>query len=80
MTLKLLILLLLLTLAGIGLYHTQKPLPPGIRYRGTEVPLEDPVLLTDVTRHHADGREEKDHERMWNICRGFSGGNWKKSS
>jgi phosphatidylserine/phosphatidylglycerophosphate/cardiolipin synthase-like enzyme len=62
MTLKLLILLLLLTLAGIGLYHTQKPLPPGISYRGTAVPLEEPVLLTDVTRHYQDGREERDHE------------------
>lgn len=62
MTLKLLILLLLLTLAGIGLYHTQKPLPPGISYRGTPVPLEEPVLLTDVTRHYQDGREERDHE------------------
>lgn len=62
MTLKLLILLLLLTLAGIGLYHTQKPLPPGISYRGTAVPLEEPLLLTDVTRHYQDGREEKTHE------------------
>ena len=62
MTLKLLILLLLLTLAGIGLYHTQKPLPPGISYRGTAVPLEEPVLLTDVTRHYQNGREERDHE------------------
>ncbi|SNC75920.1 Phosphatidylserine/phosphatidylglycerophosphate/cardiolipin synthase [Marinobacter sp. es.048] len=62
MTLKLLILLLLLTLAGIGLYHTQKPLPPGISYRGTAVPLEEPVLLTDVTRHYQEGREERDHE------------------
>jgi phosphatidylserine/phosphatidylglycerophosphate/cardiolipin synthase-like enzyme len=62
MTLKLLILLLLLTLAGIGLYHTQKPLPPGISYRGSAVPLQEPVLLTDVTRHYQDGREERDHE------------------
>ena len=62
MTLKVLILLLLLTLTGIGIYHTHKPLPPGISYRGTAVPLEDPVLLTDVTRHYQDGREEKDHE------------------
>lgn len=62
MTLKLLILLLLITLAGIGIYHTQKPLPPGISYRGTAVPLEEPVLLTDVTRHYQDGREERDHE------------------
>ncbi|TYC59256.1 phospholipase [Marinobacter sp. BW6] len=62
MTIKLLIFLLLLTLAGIGLYHTQKPLPPGISYRGASVPLEEPVLLTDVTRHYQDGRDERDHE------------------
>ena len=62
MTLKLLFTLLLLVLAGIGLYHTHKSLPQGISYRGEVLPLEDPVLLTDVTRHYADGREEKDHE------------------
>jgi len=62
MTLKLLILLLLLTLAGIGLYHTQKPLPSGISYRGNPMPLEEPILLTDVTRHYQDGREERSHE------------------
>ena len=62
MTLKLLALLLLLTLAGIGLYHTQKPLPPGISYRGNALPLIEPVLLTDVTRHYQSGREERDHE------------------
>ena len=62
MILKFLILLVLLSLVGIGLYHTNKPLPPGISYRGAAVPLEDPVLLTDVTRHYQDGRDEKDHE------------------
>jgi phosphatidylserine/phosphatidylglycerophosphate/cardiolipin synthase-like enzyme len=62
MTLKLLVLLLLATLTGIAIYHTQKPLPPGISYRSTAVPLEEPVLLADVTRHYQDGREEKDHE------------------
>ncbi|WP_417565789.1 phospholipase D family protein [Marinobacter sp.] len=62
MTLKLLLLLFLLTLVGIGLYHTHKPLPQGISYRGGVFPLEDPVLLTDVTRHYPDGHEEKDHE------------------
>ncbi|WP_372998893.1 phospholipase D family protein [Marinobacter sp.] len=62
MTLKLLFLLLILTLAGIGIYHTNKPLPPGISYRGAPVPLKEPVLLTDVTRHYQDGHEEKDHE------------------
>ena len=66
MTLKLLFTLLLLVLAGIGLYHTHKSLPQGISYRGEVLPLEDPVLLTDVTRHYADGREEKDHE-IFNI-------------
>ncbi|WP_296931959.1 phospholipase D family protein [uncultured Marinobacter sp.] len=69
MTLKLLILLLLLTLAGIGIYHTQKPLPAGLSYRGNAVPLEEPVLLTDVTRHYQDGREVKDHEIFNEIFR-----------
>lgn len=69
MTLKLLILLLLLTLVSIGLYHTHKPLPPGISYRGTAVPLADPVLLTDVTRHYQNGREERDHEIFNEIFR-----------
>ncbi len=62
MILKFLIVLVLLALVGIGLYHTNKPLPPGISYRGAAVPLEEPVLLTDVTRHYQDGREEQDHE------------------
>lgn len=62
MILKLLLLLLLLVLAGVGLYHTNKPLPPGISYRGAPVPLEEPVLLADVTRHFQDGHEEKDQE------------------
>ncbi|MDX1560013.1 MAG: phospholipase, partial [Marinobacter sp.] len=62
MALKLLILLLLLALAGIGLYHTHKPLPSGISYRGNPMPLEEPILLTDVTRHYQDGREERNHE------------------
>jgi len=69
MILKLLILLLLLTLAGIGVYHTHKPLPSGISYRGSAVALEDPVLLTDVTRHFQDGREEKDHEIFTEVFR-----------
>ncbi|MBU2954227.1 phospholipase D family protein [Marinobacter sp. F3R08] len=62
MALKLLIVLLLLALTGIGLYHTHKPLPSGISYRGNPVALEEPVLLTDVTRHYQDGREETDQE------------------
>lgn len=62
MILKFLILLVLLSLVGIGLYHTNKPLPPGVSYRGAAVPLEEPVLLTDVTRHYQGGREERDHE------------------
>ena len=62
MILKFLIVLVLLTLIGIGLYHTNKPLPPGISYRGSALPLEAPVLLTDVTRHYQDGRDEQDHE------------------
>ncbi|AOY88413.1 phospholipase [Marinobacter salinus] len=62
MTLKLLISLALLALAGIGLYHTHKSLPPGISYRGPIAPLIDPVLLSDITQHHADGSETRHHE------------------
>lgn len=69
MTLKLLLPLLLLALTGIGLYHTHKPLPQGISYRGEALPLEDPVLLTDVTRHYTDGHEEKDHEIFNDVFR-----------
>lgn len=69
MTLKLLITLVLLALVGIGLYHTHKPLPHGISYRGKALPLEDPVLLTDITRHYADGHGEKDHEIFNEIFR-----------
>ncbi|MBW7472628.1 phospholipase D-like domain-containing protein [Marinobacter sp. M216] len=69
MTLKLLIALFFLLLAGIGLYHTNKPLPAGISYRGTPSPLENPVLLTDVTRHHTDGTETLDHEIFDEVLR-----------
>lgn len=62
MILKLLVPLILLALVGMGLYHTHKPLPPGISYRGAEAPLVEPVLLTDVTRHYQDGGEEKEQE------------------
>lgn len=62
MTLKLLISLTLLALVGIGLYHTNKPLPPGISYRGPAEPLVDPVLLSDITRHYNNGSETRDHE------------------
>lgn len=69
MTVTLLIALFFLLLVGIGLYHTNKPLPPGIGYRGSVMPLEDPLLLTDVTRHHADGTETRDHENFDEVLR-----------
>ncbi|MBW0149000.1 phospholipase D-like domain-containing protein [Marinobacter arenosus] len=69
MTLKLLIALFFLLLAGMGLYHTHKSLPSGISYRGSVLPLENPVLLTDVTRHHADGSETRDHEIFDEVLR-----------
>lgn len=42
MILKFLIVLVLLALVGIGLYHTNKPLPPGISYRGQRFRWKNP--------------------------------------
>ncbi|MGM0769117.1 MAG: phospholipase D-like domain-containing protein [Pseudomonadota bacterium] len=61
MTVKLVIAALLLLVTGTGLYHTLKPLPDGIGYRGAEVPLSAAKLLTDVTVHAADGSTRLDH-------------------
>jgi len=62
MTLKLLFAMFVLVIIGTGLYHTLKPLPPGIGYRGAEAPLTDAVLLTDTTIHEANGNTRLDHE------------------
>lgn len=56
MTLKLLIGLIVLTIATTSLYHTFKSLPQGLSYHGDERPLTNPRLLTDRTLHF--GNEE----------------------
>ncbi|MGB1950566.1 MAG: phospholipase D-like domain-containing protein [Marinobacter sp.] len=61
MTVKFVIAALLLLIAGTGLYHTLKPLPDGISYRGSLAPLVNPTLLTDVTVHQADGSSRLEH-------------------
>lgn len=61
MTVKFVIAALILLVAGTGLYHVWKPLPEGIGYRGSEVPLRDARLLTDVTVHNGDGSTRLDH-------------------
>jgi phosphatidylserine/phosphatidylglycerophosphate/cardiolipin synthase-like enzyme len=52
------ILLLLLWLAGIGLFHTFKHLPPGLDYRGEPrlVPVRDIEFLADITYEGPSGR------------------------
>lgn len=62
MTLKLLFAMFVLVIIGTGLYHSFKPLPPGIGYRGSEAPLADAKLLTDSTIHSTDGSTRLDHE------------------
>lgn len=62
MTLKLLLAMFALVIFSTGLYHTLKPLPPGVGYRGSEAPLTGAKLLTDITTHGADGTVRFDHE------------------
>lgn len=62
MTLKILITLTILVLAGTGWYHNSKPLPAGISYRGQVAPLVAPQLLTDTTLHYQDGSEVLEQE------------------
>lgn len=69
MTMKLLACALLLIVTGIGLWHSYKPLPAGIRHQGETVPLVEPTLLADVTRHASDGTTELDHEIFDEIFR-----------
>ena len=69
MTLKLLLALFVLTLVGVGFYHTYKPLPPGISHSGDALPLSDAALLVDATLHHNDGSETRDHEIFDEILR-----------
>ncbi|KPQ27101.1 MAG: phosphatidylserine/phosphatidylglycerophosphate/cardiolipin synthase family protein [Marinobacter excellens HL-55] len=69
MTMKLLAFALLLILAGIGLWHSFKPLPTGIRHQGEPVPLVAPKLLTDVTHHTDDGSTVLEHQIFDEIFR-----------
>ncbi|MFO8142539.1 MAG: phospholipase D family protein [Marinobacter sp.] len=69
MTMKLFALALLLVLTGIGLWHSFKPLPAGIRHQGDAAPLLAPELLADVTRHSRDGATVLDHEIFDEIFR-----------
>lgn len=69
MTLKVLLAVIVLTLIGVGIYHSYKPLPPGISYNGDTHPLSNAKLLTDATIHHSDGSETRDHEIFDEILR-----------
>lgn len=62
MTVKLLMGLLILTIITTGLYHTLKPLPPGIGYQGAEHPLTNARLLIDKTLHFGNEEPRLDHE------------------
>lgn len=69
MTLKVLLAVICLTLVGVGIYHTYKPLPAGISYNGDTHPLSGAQLFTDTTVHHKDGSETRDHEIFDEILR-----------
>ena len=62
MTMKLLLGLVVLAIAGTSLYHSFKPLPTGIAYEGDFHPLSEPRLLTDRTLHFGDEAPRLDHE------------------
>ena len=62
MTMKLLLGLLVLAVAGASLYHSFKPLPIGIAYEGNLHPLSQPRLLTDRTLHFGGEAPRLDHE------------------
>lgn len=72
MTVKLVFTALLLLTVGMGVYHKVKPLPEGISYRGSELPLTDAKLLTDVTAHFADGTTRLDHHIFDEVLRQIS--------
>ncbi|MBJ6139023.1 phospholipase D family protein [Marinobacter litoralis] len=62
MTMKLVASLLLFAFIGMGVWHSYKPLPEGIRFTGNPAPLMSPRLLTDTTRHFPSGETKLDHE------------------
>ncbi|MBK1872747.1 phospholipase D family protein [Marinobacter sp. 1-3A] len=69
MALKVLLAFVVLTLVGVGLFHSYKPLPPGISHNGDTHPLNDAILLKDSTNHHNNGSETRDHEIFDEILR-----------
>src|SRR5690554_3547591 len=69
MTLKLLAFTLLALLAGLGLWHSFKPLPGGMAYQGEPLPLENTELWTDTTQHFPDGSSQIEHEIFDGIFR-----------
>lgn len=69
MSRKILLALIVLVLIGVGLYHTYKPLPPGISHNGEPHPLSDAILLTDATYHHNDGSETRNQKIFDEILR-----------
>jgi len=69
MTLKLLVPALLVLLVGLGLWHSLKPLPDGLAWQSQPLPLENPELWTDTTRHFADGSSRIEHEIFDGIFR-----------
>jgi len=62
MIIKILLVLVLLSVAGTSLYHSFKPLPAGIAYQGNVHPLSDARLLTDRTYHVGDKTPRLDQE------------------
>ena len=69
MTTKLVASALLLILIGLGVWHSYKPLPAGIRYQGSPTPLVAPELLTDTTTHFANGSSSLNHEIFDEVLR-----------
>lgn len=69
MSRKIVVTLIALILVSVGLYHTYKPLPPGISHNGQERSLSDAELLIDATYHHTDGSETRDQEIFDEILR-----------
>ena len=62
MTLKLLIGLIVLTIATTSVYHSFKSLPQGISYQGDNQPLINPRLLIDRTLHFGNEEPRLDQE------------------
>jgi phosphatidylserine/phosphatidylglycerophosphate/cardiolipin synthase-like enzyme len=62
MTIKVLLGLLLLVITTTSLYHSFKPLPSGIAYKGDRQPLVEPRLLTDRTLHVEGERPRLEQE------------------